>query len=1044
MRVRCSEQRAPHMFRHIPRMSQAATEAGVRCSQLFCERRASTAPEQASGSPGSRFTLLAFLGLLIACATSVPAYGQLERTVPKSDYYRALTPYLVGDYNTAARRFVSTSRLRSTQGVWADSIAHYTMLGECMIRMGNPEGALKQYTLAVQVFLQNPGWMNAIEFSPALEPSRRTVRYPPTWGSGTRTVRIARIRDPMPSLQGNSEAANLEVLKRGGGVLSRQQYLMVHVHEIVRCTALAIARRGDIMGPACGFDRLTSQLITALERRPAPPAPLAQAWVSAQLGFAYASAGKMKEAAAELNKSLLAGGMDHTLTPMALLGLGKLAFQAKQYQTAEKYCRDATFSAALLSQDDSTQYDTISEAFRWGMVAHRATGNREPYGPLAAAAAWTHRIGSRGLGPRGIEATIMLTAAEDLAARGNANTATSWLDQAARVLRPREMLAGTAGARHQFISAHVHFLNRNMARGKTALAKAMTFQRKSSGWLFQILLADRLTASGAITTRESGLLYSAVLRDPTAQDWTFDPMESLTTLVTLNRSAYDHWLLLVLERKEQNKALQIIDQLRRRRFYGSLPLGGRVLNLRWIVEAPPEALPTSIVLQRKGLLTHYPALAQLSQQAQQLQAELKKLPAVPKDDDFAKQQALLKQLADVSVAAEAVLSAVALGPEPSDPVFPPRMSVEEVQQQLKPGQQIMVFASTSNGTFAFLIGSEAYSSWRIEPLAKVRARVSTLLHEIGLYDRNQPITDKELSDESWKTTAAELLKQLTGDAPASAWDKIEELIIVPDGPLWYVPFETLIVDNGQSKVPLIDKVRIRYAPTMSLAVPDHRPRARIARTAVVASRLFPKNDDSAARNALQAMQSDDAGVFAVPVKPVPSSFVYIAALDRLIVLSDLANDAGPPYRWAPLDLDRGKATGTLAQWMALPWKGPDQIILPGFHTPAENGLKRGGNGDDMFLAACGLMATGCRTVLLSRWRDGGQTTYELIREFVRELPHRPASAAWQRAVHLAKSSDLDLPQEPRVNASNNDTSLKAESPFFWAGYALIDTGAEPK
>ncbi len=163
------------------------------------------------------------------------------------------------------------------------------------------------------------------------------------------------------------------------------------------------------------------------------------------------------------------------------------------------------------------------------------------------------------------------------------------------------------------------------------------------------------------------------------------------------------------------------------------------------------------------------------------------------------------------------------------------------------------------------------------------------------------------------------------------------------------------------------------------------------------------------------------------------------------MLDDLDNDAKGPYDWAPITVDRSRSSGNLAEWMKLPWGGPDQVLLPGFHTPAENGLKRGGSGEELFLTVCGLMATGSRTILLSRWRDGGRTSYDLIREFIRELPHRSASEAWQRSVRLAVGADLAVDREPRVKEVPPDTpQMKAEHPFFWGGYMLIDTGVQPK
>jgi hypothetical protein len=41
---------------------------------------------------------------------------------------------------------------------------------------------------------------------------------------------------------------------------------------------------------------------------------------------------------------------------------------------------------------------------------------------------------------------------------------------------------------------------------------------------------------------------------------------------------------------------------------------------------------------------------------------------------------------------------------------------------------------------------------------------------------------------------------------------------------------------------------------------------------------------------------------------------------------------------------------------------------------------------------------------------------------------------------LAMSTQLNLDAEPRIKRSPIDETPKAEHPFFWAGYLLIDTG----
>ena len=127
-----------------------------------------------------------------------------------------------------------------------------------------------------------------------------------------------------------------------------------------------------------------------------------------ELGLAYAAKGKYTEAVAELQKSLLAGGMDHNLTSTSLLELGKLAFRASEYATAGTYFFEATYSAALLADDDFTQYEVLAEAFRWGMITNLITNKGLLYQPLGVAVDWSRN------GHRIVEASLLLSAAENL------------------------------------------------------------------------------------------------------------------------------------------------------------------------------------------------------------------------------------------------------------------------------------------------------------------------------------------------------------------------------------------------------------------------------------------------------------------------------------------------------------------------------------------------------------------------------------------------------------------------------------------------------
>ena len=924
--------------------------------------------------------------------------------------------------------------------MYIDSIPYHAMIGECKYQMGDLAGALEQYSAALQVFLRYPDWLMLLEYSKTVTPSNSVVRNPPTWGTPTRPMRVARVPERLPVRTGNTPAQN-ELALRQGGVLANDTRVMIDAKEIVRCTVLALRRRAEILGPTGEHDALTNQLVTVLSKRLAPPNHWSQVWISLELGLANVAKGKAADAANELRQSLAMGGMDHHLTSTALLELGKLAFRAGDFAAAGTFFLESTYSGALLSGDDYTQYEVMAESFRWAMVTHWVMGKQEFFPPLAMANEWAQRSQVPVL-----EASVALSAAENYAAIGDAVHGSAMLELAAASMRRRECSQGELGARFQYVSAHVAYWQGDAKRGTAALADALQYQKKGgSRRLFQILLVDQLFTSGSITTRQADLLFADVLRDPTPLDWAMDPLESLAVLITPHYIPYEHWMLLALDRKEKDVALRISDALRRHRFYTTVPLGGRVLNLRWTLEAPPESLTQTAALHRQELLNRYPAYTPLSQEAQQLRAELGTLPLVPENDQQRQRQAdVQKRLLEIGQLQERMLWSIGLGRERGEFVFPPATDVTVVQQQLQPRQRVLVFAATSKATYAFMLSKENYSAWQLEAPLKVKSKLVELLGDFGQYDRNQEVGIKELSGTTWKDTAATILQQLSGNAPAEAWDDFDELIIVPDGQLWYVPFEALQIQKGDEKIALIDKVRIRYVPTISLAIPDKAPRKRDARTTVVTGEIFPKSDETASQDVVTQLRENDPNVFALPTRPDPPSPLLAKSADRLVVLNDLDNDAKGPYDWAPLTAEKAKPAASLGQWMLSPWGSPDQVVLPGFHTPAEAALKRGGSGEEMFLTVCGFMSTGTRTILLSRWRDGGRTSYELMREFVRELPHRSASDAWQRSVHLAMQSELDFDREPRIKQPPVDMTLKAEHPFFWSGYMLIDTGIEPK
>ena len=969
--------------------------------------------------------------IVLLFASSAAAQALPSKSVPHEGYWLCFRAYLDGDFRDALADFRSAARsgFASIDGRWIDSICYYTMMGECFYQMGNHAEALAQYEVALKLYLVHRDWLLRVEFPPNIKPESNVAKNIP-WGPSTRRVMLGQFPDKFQSLQGRLD--NQEVLKTGG-VVANPQLLPVYVSEIVRCTALAMSRRRQIAGPSCEHDRLTSDLLEALSRRPGPPNHWAQCWVELELGLALASANKLDQAASELTKSVLAGGTyDHPLTSVSLMELGRLAFEQGKYDAALTYFHEATISARQFDR-----YDVMEEAFRLGALAHSAAGKQGIYPPLqpAAAIAKSYPL---------LHVTLLTALAEQLCTSGQLPAAATAIGQAKSAMVRRDMLQGAHGARVHYQAARIALQNGDVKAGGAALASALNFQKTGSQRLFQIALADSLFTKGAFTERIADLVYAEALREPARTDWIVDPLDTLALGIAPHPLPFEHWLEVAITRKEYDKALNIADRLRRHRFFSSQALGGRLLALRWVLEGPAEALGKDALLQRQDLLVRYPKFAEMSKRVAEIRKRLQALPMIaPTDEQRREQTALLEELSTVSLAQEAILQMMALERAPAEFAFPPLRDTKDIQAELPAGSLVFNYLYTSRHVHAFAVTNDRIGYFTVSQPAKLRADLSEMLRLMGHYDRTQPVATDDLLANGWKTAAGRLIGQLTNNTQQAEWAKYRELVIVPDGPLWYLPFEALPVPiDGGATSPLLLQIPIRYAPTLSLAAPDRRKNRPVARTAVVSGKLLARDDDAFAKSGVDAILGVLPGSLAIAEVPATSATLS-ATFDRLIVMRDSDDTDKLPFGWSPLALDAGKPGSTLADWGLLPFTGLEQIVLPGFHTPAEYALKRSGNGDEVFLSVCGLMASGSRTILLSRWRVGGQSTVDLMREFVQELPHESAALAWQRSVRLAADRLLDPSLEGRLKASGGVNGVKADHPFFWSGYLLVDTGLVP-
>lgn len=956
-------------------------------------------------------------------------------TIPSQTYFNAVNELYRGEYRDvekALRYELNGSIKIGVATRWIDAICYHTMLGETYYQMGRPGPALDQFNQACAMYLQYPNWMLQVKFEEPRSDANRLRRGAP-WGVSGRRFELGNFSNQMSILQGDLFSGNRAVQQ--GGVVVQAQYWQVNVIEIVRATALAIRRRNELLGPLAVHDNITKALVAVLPKS-APPNHWSNAWVDLLLGLAYVGQGKINLAEQRFARAeRVAGRFDHPLTCVALLEQGRLAMEAGKTAEADTLLAEAGYSAFYYED-----VGTIDESFRLATLNRMAGTPQGPNPALEPAAVWARRDRFDQ-----IFARLNLAYAEELMRAG------IWEEAAAAVKtgqsRLRDAAAGRLGNWAQFLAARV-LIHDGREKGIVLLAKTVEQQAAMSTHNFQIDLANHQFDSSQLPPRTAVEVYLSLLDDPALADWVFHPLETLAVLKTPHGDAFDRWIVAQFAQKNPALALEVADRAKRRYFHAMAPWGGRLIALRDTLEGAESTWTPASRTIRGELLVKFPEYQTLLQTGQQIREEISAQWKPGLEPDA--QRALVKlwqNWAETLGQREAMLANLALERIPTEMQFPPLRTTADVQSQLPPGHAVLVFHDTPGGLLGFLITSNASTHWNCGPSGRLNPLVAQFLRDVGNYDANHDMTAEELQSTAWIESGQKLYKALL-DGSSIDPESLEELVIVPDGVVWYVPMMALPVPTEKKVIPLASTSRVRIVPTMGLAVGSAVPWRRVLHSAVVGDEIVPGTEDAAKSETVAAFRSAMPRAIELPNPlPVPAP-VFGSLLDALVVLDEQEIEPTDPLGWSPLPAGRSAAQDSLEEWLKLPQFGPQRIVLPAVHSIAERGGKSskrsrsaGAPGSELFLSACGLMSTGAQTILLSRWRVGGHSSMEIVREFVQELPHTSAADAWQRSVQLAMELPIDPVAEPRVKAGKDDPPLTAAHPVFWSGYLLIDTGA---
>jgi CHAT domain-containing protein/Tfp pilus assembly protein PilF len=370
-------------------------------------------------------------------------------------------------------------------------------------------------------------------------------------------------------------------------------------------------------------------------------------------------------------------------------------------------------------------------------------------------------------------------------------------------------------------------------------------------------------------------------------------------------------------------------------------------------------------------------------------------------------------------------------------------SIEEmIQLAKKEKAALLKFVVAKDETFLFVLnGSDEHPALEVfsldfprEELAKRASLFRSLIAERGL---------------DWETPARMFYASLLQKAEP-AWKNSARLIIIPDGPLWDLPFQTLQAANKHC---LIDEHTISYAPSITFL------------TRIKANRLDEKENENAPRlfavaNPAVGFVAKNSGSQKILVssgpqlmgeiwEPLPATEKQVAELKKLyssaanVVLTGanaredafktqagdfdiihlathgVLNDRAPLYSYLLMSQENlaPSEDGLLEAWELMQMKLHARLAVL---SACETARGKISEGEGVIGLSWALFAAGCPSAVVSQWKVDSTSNTDLMLKFHRRF-RSGASAA-----EALRDASLTLAKDPRYR-----------HPFYWAPFVAI-------
>ncbi len=934
---------------------------------------------------------------------------------PAPQYYLALEIYRRGDLVDAIDAFENALRSgrRDIRGRWIDSIPALAMLAECNWHLGNVPAARDYCDQALQIAIANRGWLGRVDWQSVMQPGVQLSTPQWLWPEAGMVRRVP-VSDRVTYRSGRPLTE--QVLRRGGEI-EEMNLRTMDIVEIARGLAVAAHRRRVLLGPLAEGDPLAAALLDATKYPAGLQVPIARTLIGSLRTNGYFSVADDKRAIEEGAQNAMFSGSAHPLSAVTLLSqISALAGSDNAGAIPTMALNAANVAAA------SGQPEFIGDAMQ--LAAGCASG------PQAAAITQAARTVAGAMMRESSMATLhcLIAGADAAVTSGDLDSAAALLSQAQTMGARRDVVFPRLGAYRAYVAARLAAAGgSSVGISQTtdfdeALNQIASFALNhrvrsrslvSMPGIYQLGLV-RQAIGTTVGGRTSDQLLKAYCDDPSIGAWRRDAVDALALLMVDRSVAHLARVNLAAAGGYSDKLLLATDQMLAARFRQRLPLGGRIAQVRALAGFDDRLLDKPAVEFRNKL--------------GRAMADLRAASLAAGGADAGQADSLESQACQLAVSRTPLPDAV-----------PPLLDEKLPLAKLPPRTGLLTFVVAGNRLHATLAAEGKVSMWTVAGSNRLPSEIGRLLREIGVgKTRGNRIPE----DDSWKKAAVSLRDRLVPDYSVLSTNRFDQLIVVPDGPLWYLPFEILPLADEGSEL-LGDKMAIRYAPTPGLALKPVSDLPVNRATGLCADLFFaPRDPEQNAAIVQSIVDVIDDPIELTSDSQTPTSLLG-EKVGHLVVAAPRNANTASPLLFCPAPYDQNSPYGTLAAWLRFPVQGPRTVVLSGMRTPIDVG--KIGTGDEIFMTLCGLHVAGVRSVMVSRWAVGGESSAIALRELVQELPFAGLEESWRRARAVLRRSELNPAAEPLlIQAEHNREGLTGDQPLFWAGYLVSSPQGEER